>query len=244
MLSSFSLSVSPISHHQTNPTPSLFKKRWKIVTSQANTKGSCLCLYSQKEQASRQHKGNSFIGVLLDAYNNHYAISIRPDNVWLSIAIAFADYVDNHAEKTRSIFVTHQKRNCWSWVLLQASLLLEIGLDSLITTLSLLFVTLSSLASLLQRAKTVSSDGLRRCAQYKITSLLYSVAKFPFKSTTTEWVRRIFLRGRHCQLLPRRYQHHPPQFWFRYVQSSRWNHQGKNWLELRSPIIAKTKVPL
>ena len=63
---------------------------------------------TEPQSSIRATLGNSFIGALLDAYNNHYAISIRPDDVWLSIVIALADYVDNHAEEMRSIFVIHQ----------------------------------------------------------------------------------------------------------------------------------------
>lgn len=51
---------------------------------------------------------NSFIGALYEAYNRHYAIEIRPDDVWLTIVIAFADYVDNHAEEMRKEFVTFE----------------------------------------------------------------------------------------------------------------------------------------
>ncbi|XP_047131446.1 uncharacterized protein LOC105845175 [Hydra vulgaris] len=52
--------------------------------------------------------GNSLIGALYDAYKNHYAISIRPDDVWLTIIIELADYVDKHAEEMRNLFVNHE----------------------------------------------------------------------------------------------------------------------------------------
>jgi len=69
-----------------------------------------LLVSTEPQSSIKATFGNSFIGALLDAYNNHYAISIRPDDVWLSIVIALADYVDNHAEEMRSIFVTHQEK--------------------------------------------------------------------------------------------------------------------------------------
>ena len=50
---------------------------------------------------------NSFVGCLWDAYSNHYKLVLRPDDLWLTIAITFADYVDNHAEEMRKSFVAH-----------------------------------------------------------------------------------------------------------------------------------------
>ncbi|XP_012559505.2 uncharacterized protein LOC105845858 [Hydra vulgaris] len=61
-------------------------------------------------ESIRASLGNSFIGTLCDAYSYHYAVSIRPDDVWLTIVIAFADYVDNHAEEMRHLFVTHKDK--------------------------------------------------------------------------------------------------------------------------------------
>jgi len=53
---------------------------------------------------------HSFIGSLFDAYNYHFAIEIRPDDVWLAIVIALADYVNKHAEEMRHLFVSFQDK--------------------------------------------------------------------------------------------------------------------------------------
>lgn len=55
--------------------------------------------------------GNSFIGAIYDAYSHHHKLVLRPDDVWLSIVLAFADYVDNNAEAMREYFVTHEGKN-------------------------------------------------------------------------------------------------------------------------------------
>lgn len=50
---------------------------------------------------------NGFIGAIYNAYSNHHRLVLRPDDVWLAIVIAFADYIDNHAEEMRQAFVDH-----------------------------------------------------------------------------------------------------------------------------------------
>lgn len=54
---------------------------------------------------------NSFIGAIFDAYSHHYKLVLRPDDVWLSIIITFADYVNHHAETMREYFVEHEGKN-------------------------------------------------------------------------------------------------------------------------------------
>src|SRR5579883_1556963 len=51
---------------------------------------------------------NGFAGSLFDAYSNHYALSVKPDDVWLAIVLTFANYVDKHAEEMRQTFVDHE----------------------------------------------------------------------------------------------------------------------------------------
>jgi hypothetical protein len=52
--------------------------------------------------------GNGFVSAAFIAYSRHHHLVIRPDDVWLAIAVAFGSYVDAHAEEMRSIFVTHE----------------------------------------------------------------------------------------------------------------------------------------
>ncbi|XP_065643150.1 uncharacterized protein LOC136074784 [Hydra vulgaris] len=71
-------------------------------------KGELLMSTEPPEQPIYAALGNSLIGALYDAYKNHYAISIRPDDVWLTIIIELAEYVDEHAEEMRDLFVNHE----------------------------------------------------------------------------------------------------------------------------------------
>jgi hypothetical protein len=51
---------------------------------------------------------NGFVRTILDAYNYHRALIIRPDDVWLAISVQFSFFVNGNAELLRSQFVTHE----------------------------------------------------------------------------------------------------------------------------------------
>lgn len=51
--------------------------------------------------------GNGLLGTAVEAYNQHYHLILSPDDVWISIALSLARYVDAHAERMRHVFVTH-----------------------------------------------------------------------------------------------------------------------------------------
>lgn len=51
---------------------------------------------------------NGFVGTLINCYNNHYNLIIRPDDVWISILTQFSRYVNVNAEELRSKFVTFE----------------------------------------------------------------------------------------------------------------------------------------
>ena len=50
---------------------------------------------------------NGFVNTVCEAYNHHYDLVLRPDNVWLAILIQFASYVQCNAEDLRKVFVNH-----------------------------------------------------------------------------------------------------------------------------------------
>lgn len=66
-----------------------------------------LLLATSPQDTVRAELSNSFVGAIFAAYSKHLRLTIRPDDVWLTIMIAFADYVDNHAEAMRKSFVDH-----------------------------------------------------------------------------------------------------------------------------------------
>lgn len=48
---------------------------------------------------------NNFVGTLLDAYNDHIPLELKPDHVWFSIMSNLSHYIDKNSEKFRSQFV-------------------------------------------------------------------------------------------------------------------------------------------
>ncbi|KAJ7119587.1 hypothetical protein C8R44DRAFT_788448 [Mycena epipterygia] len=53
-----------------------------------------------------QHNG--FVDTVISAYNQHHALIIRPDDVWLAILSQFSFFVNANAELLRANFVAHE----------------------------------------------------------------------------------------------------------------------------------------
>ncbi|KAJ7784963.1 hypothetical protein DFH07DRAFT_786375 [Mycena maculata] len=51
---------------------------------------------------------NGFVNTVMSAYSHHYALIIRPDDVWLAIVAQFSFYVNANAELLRANFVVHE----------------------------------------------------------------------------------------------------------------------------------------
>ncbi|KAG2091026.1 uncharacterized protein F5147DRAFT_780138 [Suillus discolor] len=52
-------------------------------------------------------KPNGFVHTVLEAYNNHRALILRPDDVWTAILIQFSFFVSAHAEQLSGHFAAH-----------------------------------------------------------------------------------------------------------------------------------------
>lgn len=50
---------------------------------------------------------NGFVATVIEAYNNHRGLIVRPDDVWLAIMTQFSFFVNGHAETLRKVFVAH-----------------------------------------------------------------------------------------------------------------------------------------
>lgn len=48
---------------------------------------------------------NGFVNTLIDAYNYHHNLIIRPDDIWAAIMTQFSFYINKHAEDFRGKFV-------------------------------------------------------------------------------------------------------------------------------------------
>ncbi|KAJ7679974.1 hypothetical protein B0H17DRAFT_1232646 [Mycena rosella] len=53
-------------------------------------------------------QNNGFVWTLIQAYNQHHALVIRPDDVWLTILSQFNFFVNARAELLRANFVAHE----------------------------------------------------------------------------------------------------------------------------------------
>ncbi|KAF8887873.1 hypothetical protein CPB84DRAFT_1849779 [Gymnopilus junonius] len=53
-------------------------------------------------------KNNGFVDTVLNAYNQHHHLVLRPDDVWIAILGQFNFYVNAHAEELRQHFVAHE----------------------------------------------------------------------------------------------------------------------------------------
>ncbi|KAJ7148754.1 hypothetical protein C8R43DRAFT_1008665 [Mycena crocata] len=51
---------------------------------------------------------NGFVNTVMSAYSHHYALILRPDDVWLAIVSQFSFYVNANAELLRANFVAHE----------------------------------------------------------------------------------------------------------------------------------------
>ncbi|KAJ7686653.1 hypothetical protein B0H17DRAFT_1071411 [Mycena rosella] len=51
---------------------------------------------------------NGFVNTVIEAYNKHHALVIRPDDVWLAILSQFNFFVNANAELLRANFVAHE----------------------------------------------------------------------------------------------------------------------------------------
>ena len=50
---------------------------------------------------------NGLVDTVLAAYNQHHALVLRPDDIWLAIVTQFSFFVNKHAEQLRGRFVAH-----------------------------------------------------------------------------------------------------------------------------------------
>jgi hypothetical protein len=62
---------------------------------------------SKNSQIVGSHFAHGLVGTAFRGYNEHYKLVLSPDDLWISICVAFAGYVERHAEELRCQFVNH-----------------------------------------------------------------------------------------------------------------------------------------
>lgn len=51
---------------------------------------------------------NGFVDGAVKAYNEHYHLELRPDDIWVSILAQLSIYINAHSEELRDMFVSHE----------------------------------------------------------------------------------------------------------------------------------------
>lgn len=62
---------------------------------------------TEQENTIRPDINNGFVGACLRAYNQHYHLVLRPDDVWIAITTSLSRFIDKNAKEMRSTFVDH-----------------------------------------------------------------------------------------------------------------------------------------
>lgn len=70
--------------------------------------GGELIQSSNVDQLCNSQYGNGFVGALLECYNKHNNVIIRPDDVWIAILTQFSRYVLANEAELRNKFVTFE----------------------------------------------------------------------------------------------------------------------------------------
>ncbi|TFK66158.1 hypothetical protein BDN72DRAFT_844710 [Pluteus cervinus] len=72
--------------------------------------------FREEDVASVIPKKNGFVHTVLDAYNQHHHLQLRPDDIWMTIISQFSFFVNANAEDLRSKFVAHEgKKDLIVW---------------------------------------------------------------------------------------------------------------------------------
>ncbi|KAJ7784943.1 hypothetical protein DFH07DRAFT_948021 [Mycena maculata] len=83
-----------------------YKKAEVLQFALVGTEGSGRDFTTKIPRIVPQHNG--FVNTVIEAYNEHHAVVIRPDDVWLATLSQFNFFVNANAELLRVSFVAHE----------------------------------------------------------------------------------------------------------------------------------------
>lgn len=94
------------------PTPYHVKDAHDFFSADATYHGAATKLIASSYNPNDllYYKQNGFVHTVLDAYNHHYHLVIRPDDVWISVITQLSFYINAHAKDLRKRFVQHIKK--------------------------------------------------------------------------------------------------------------------------------------
>ncbi len=64
--------------------------------------------FGSELESTTLSSSNGFVKSAIEAYNRHYHLRIRPDDVWFAILTQLSFYINAHAEELRGKFVAHE----------------------------------------------------------------------------------------------------------------------------------------
>ncbi|KZP13560.1 hypothetical protein FIBSPDRAFT_913034 [Athelia psychrophila] len=104
----------PVTFHPAkhNATPFPSKPKWKEEAPATRIlRDSCRDQFYKCGEIFQSNiipSNNGFVNTVVEAYSDHRALIIRPDDVWLCILTQFSFFVNGNAEQLRKQFVAHE----------------------------------------------------------------------------------------------------------------------------------------
>ncbi|EDR07352.1 uncharacterized protein LACBIDRAFT_327783 [Laccaria bicolor S238N-H82] len=109
----------PVTFHPSNIPAQSFTKTSRAYSAEGllaaacpNQRAQCdeilKSSFSETDNGDILPKTNGFVHTVVEAYNNHRCLIIRPDDVWAAILVQLSFYINAHGEKFRSVFVSHE----------------------------------------------------------------------------------------------------------------------------------------
>jgi len=106
-----SLTTRPEGSEWKNDTNECYRLSSQIRSNEKVMKsGDTLHFSSDHPDSIRASFGHGLLGTIYQAYSKHIPLILRPDDIWISICVAFGNYVNKHAQEMRSCFVDHGGR--------------------------------------------------------------------------------------------------------------------------------------
>ncbi|KAJ7581820.1 hypothetical protein C8J56DRAFT_958341 [Mycena floridula] len=102
------VTFSPAKHPANSVPPSVPGTSLDLLKANGHTRSKEILQSSFGGDVAVIRNQNGFVSTVVDAYNKHHALSIRPDDVWMAILVQFNLFVNGNAERLRSHFVAHE----------------------------------------------------------------------------------------------------------------------------------------
>lgn len=158
-------------------------------------------LYSTLSNSKEVSFKHTLLGTILFAWNYHYNLILKPDDVWTSIALTFARYINHYAEDLREVFVDHNGKKeleaidigsadtyDWSKVVKLLSNLVEDNVKdkNIINTMTNDFTTTTNVTYTVSRLSILKS--MEKYFSYKM-SFLCGIPSVELKGTKEDWIK-------------------------------------------------------